>query len=914
MLTFYLRSLREKTKIHQSASIFIKNIIKDAIRVNIPAEIMVKFLIQIFNFIMIEEFDIFITEQLSDIVSCFVLENENQNIKGIQGILELFVPILKDAIESNILVKNKFIFIQCLEPVLIAMQNFDKFSLFGIQLFDNIIIFTEQIWNEIKIELDNNILLNFDENTMLENKLLNLQNLLKTLYKIINPHNKNSNISYEYIKFCFNNQAIFWNLLENLLLNIGNFTINYENINETIGYKIYNIKKYLLKIIYTIFRNFDYQIWQNNTKIIKFCENLYKILQNILYGLCVPNFDIFNKNLDEDLLENLIQQIFKIYSEFLKFNFFQKLIIPNLKSLILDIVFPIFPFKIQKLIKTKSFPNEIVNLSYDLCTKHTSNILLSDCANLLYEICNHLDGTIYFICQFSFYAINFYCKKTDTDNFWNSLQNYNIVKFCNSENLLELGLFSMSILNKLILRREYILPTFDKLLYENWEILIKTAEIIKCRISLILQFYFNKILCDKTLKIAECINFLINGILNEKEKGFSNQCVNSLRKIIMKNKEILIAVSDKILPNLIKLNETILITQELLIFNTISELYKNYYEIMREGIGNLALNCRKRIISDINNDTRNIAIIFEIFDLLQLILTIPAYLIEIDKIENILSPLFPIFSQYRKFHLDDLLLIFITKLISIRKSLTPCLLENFDKILDYYKNTNFICHEFFLVMYSYLFYGKKELILRPKFLEKCYEISVKDITDITREIDIMSGKFFIILQILIQNYTDFYKRYYKELIIGCMEKIKNEKNENFIKIQLLGIILIILYLEPKDAIKELAENNLVTEFIENCVENLEEFMKCEYYIKIFIFGLSNLILELINSENYEITKILYAIITVLNKQYKILYEKNLQISNDEIKNSPKEHNLEEKINKVIKDQNDSKIPNKIYRK
>ncbi|CAD8157854.1 unnamed protein product [Paramecium pentaurelia] len=296
---------------------------------------------------------------------------------------------------------------------------------------------------------------------------------------------------------------------DSIIINTGN-----KNFDD----KINEIKSYVLKTYMIIFQILLSTLNKQVIKISSYGPYFHTITSLLLYSILIyTNNEQINVILNKPFLKNIITYILKLLA-ILGQQTEQYQIFENSKvALITDVIYPYLITSSDEYVQMQQEPEEFVNLSLDTVDKKESDIPKTAAAQLLETLCEHIDGSTYFLANLAIiiiqHAINSFNFKSiplkeQQQTFIQAISNKKLFTECNAVDRIECSLIVLTIMSSLIQKRIDIVIMLEQLLTNNLDFFQNIQQqIIKVRFSLFYG-YFADNLFKKDLQAQSMLIYL----------------------------------------------------------------------------------------------------------------------------------------------------------------------------------------------------------------------------------------------------------------------------------------------------------------------------------------------------------------------------------------------------------------------
>lgn len=640
-------------------------------------------------------------------------------------------------------------------------------------------------------------------------------------------------------------------------------------------YKIQNCVNLILMFIEQISPNMSIL----KTPFYNLCQELLPLYTNTILSITrKPDLDVF-KIIEGGIQGNMIMEMLKTFNILLETSKdFFAFIAENKFYFIIEIIFVFLRASPKEISDLQNDPKGFVQFSLDICEKQESETCKTEAAKLLEEFCDHIDGCVTFVSLITSNAID-YCmsdqKNIDNYECLKPFKNTMFFSRTSAELIIDTCILVMTNISYLTPRRKDIFFNFESVVKKHVDKLFKESTLlIQCRLALMLGYYADVLFDKDELKFHMILNFLIDCLTYENEKGvLALQSADTL-KTIMIDVDIIIKIEATIGNYLDKFCKIMEVTKMPEVFEIILGVITTYSEVMdNSNVTNLLNTLTKRIMTEFelckNNNTKTNIIITHCWNVIRAIVEQNCfYPIMIDEIENKIIPLFNFMTKPQEIDFDDDIISVASTLIQKRHEVSEPYKTFFVVLnLTYEKYRGYLKPLIYLYN-NYLQNGSKFFKENPQNMNTLVQIGLNSLFSNEEPVESNNADAAILVQLILQYIDPIYLGdFLPSIIASVIKRLDASPTTNSLHLQLFNVIFSSFCSDSERTMILLETQGYFIKFFEKLNEKFE-LIRNSYDRKLLVIGLSNvlMIINLYESNKKVYTDIMLFILKILQRQ------------------------------------------------
>lgn len=591
----------------------------------------------------------------------------------------------------------------------------------------------------------------------------------------------------------------------------------------------------------------------NTTHWFALCGLLGPIILFTLLKLCLTEYDELEERLADKCISNLVSRFLRIFYNMLEDNSFYQFFSDNKSKLFVDIILILLKVTTRERELLTTDPQEFVALALDTCDKQNSNIPKTEAAKVLESLCDHVDGTLTFVAYFCCEALQCAAKGKTIEDY---KENVILKQFASTslflikstqEEIIETCLMAMTDISYLTPSRKDVFLLFENVLTENYTAIFSgSSPLISCRVALALGYYLDKLFMHNPELFLSSIEFLVKGLaLENKEKAFTLQCVDTLKTTIADN-DMITRISDcinRFFPYLTSLVEHVQQSAVFEIFKSIIHYYGRAISVsVIPLLDALVLRIQIELKSLKEKGEKNNIIINSCWNIIAIICDSDAFYPQLaGSIENSMLPLFNYLMNPDEVEFDDDIIKAVGALIRRHRGISPNMVKVFPVLPKTYEKSKGVFGNLLEVLNYYLYYGKDLFIQDKTWIEILLTMANTSLFLKVEPVEENNAEGALLIQMTMQTLGNgILDPYIPTILQAIMKRLSEKIIENYLKIQLYSALLCTICNNGPLALQTIQPQLGV--IINDIMVNAKKFTN-SYNRKVLAVGLSNILIH-----------------------------------------------------------------------
>lgn len=583
------------------------------------------------------------------------------------------------------------------------------------------------------------------------------------------------------------------------------------------------------------------------------CGKLFPVVVTTLTSLCVTDYHNLEKRVKKRASSRVIAQLLAFLSIFTADNNFYAIFYQGRGNIIVNVALLLLRSTPEEIKDMRCNPRNFINLAADSCENKDSETVKTEAAKLLDSVCENIDGSLTFACNFCCEAIKGACAREASLELlkeFPTLSPFSIDSPFLAKNspelIAETCIMALAVLMKQIGVREDLLGLVEATVAGNALALFgSSSSLVKSRLALLFGRYKSNLFKVGEEFFGMVVKFLFAGMAAE--EALASQCADSLQTLVKASdfKAKTKAFVEAILPSLCNMVPTVNVPGFYEVLATVVEKHP-------ASVSGKVVELLETLVAKIGREfgkimEKGLRVTSEVTQAWNLVKAIceqkaffPAYL---NEVERIISPTFKCLVNAKDIDFDDDIIHVITLLIEHRKGISEVTKLAFPDLAYVFNKYQMTLSILLPVLNAYVHYGKEFIASSKECLETFMRFALESLCSKMDPIEQHNAEGAIFFQIILQNIDHtVLAPYIPEIVERFLKRLNEEPSADYLSREILNALLCSVCNSIKLTLNKLQDLGVTEKVFEMLFEGVPSY-EGAYDIKVLVVGLATLLAE-----------------------------------------------------------------------